>query len=120
MGSLFLDCRLLAQEPTEIASVCQSPSPINNDDPLSNNQNHHPQILGQRERSTSAPNVCFNSIGQVSESDEFILQKYSKGGYSTLHGNHQYVQLSSEFASYYFFHLSNYIIFSLFHYALSF
>lgn len=52
-----------------------------------NQLKNHPPPLGQRERSTSAPNVCYNLVGQPTDMSEDFLQRVVKGTYSTLHGN---------------------------------
>ena len=80
----------------------QPPSPQNTADESVNNATH-PAPIGQRERSTSAPNVCYNLVGQPTEQTDDFLQKFAKGTYSTLHGNLQnYMPLSSELLFFHF------------------
>lgn len=50
------------------------------------NRKDHPPPLGQRERSTSAPNVCYNLVGQPAEISDDLLHRITKGTYNTLHG----------------------------------
>ncbi|XP_035714274.1 raf homolog serine/threonine-protein kinase Raf isoform X6 [Folsomia candida] len=45
-----------------------------------------PPPLGHRERSTSAPNVCYNLVGHSAEISDDLLHRLGKGTYTTLHG----------------------------------
>ncbi|XP_021962645.1 raf homolog serine/threonine-protein kinase Raf isoform X2 [Folsomia candida] len=44
-----------------------------------------PPPLGHRERSTSAPNVCYNLVGHSAEISDDLLHRLGKGTYTTLH-----------------------------------
>lgn len=75
--------RLLAQTLNDAApDVNQSPP----DETEQFNRKDHPPPLGQRERSTSAPNVCYNLVGQSAEISDDLLHRITKGTYNTLHG----------------------------------
>ncbi|KAF4524866.1 hypothetical protein B566_EDAN012822 [Ephemera danica] len=61
---------LLAQSPDSAAGILHTGSylthPQSYPSPPTQLLRRHPHTLGQRERSTSAPNVCFNLVGQSS------------------------------------------------------
>lgn len=59
------------------------------------NRKDHPPPLGQRERSTSAPNVCYNLVGQSAEISDDLLHRITKGTYNTLHGNLRILKIMS-------------------------
>ncbi|CAL8114846.1 unnamed protein product [Orchesella dallaii] len=73
---------LLAQTIEPAAELSLSPP----DETEQYNRKDHPPPLGQRERSTSAPNVCYNLVGQSTEISDDLLHRITKGTYNTLHG----------------------------------
>ena len=77
--------RLLAQTADPCPEPCPPSSPENETHGFGR-KNHHPP-LGQRERSTSAPNVCYNVVGHPTDLTEDFIQRMTKGTYTTLHGN---------------------------------
>jgi hypothetical protein len=86
--------RLLAQSSVEpYFDVARDISPPSEKEQYGHKD--HPPPLGQRERSTSAPNVSYNLVGPSTEITDEFLHRIGKGNYTTLHGNH-FMAFSSE------------------------
>ncbi|CAG7832712.1 unnamed protein product [Allacma fusca] len=74
---------LLAQKSENTTEPCPPSSPETESQSFSRKNSHPP--LGQRERSTSAPNVCYNVVGHPTELTDDFIQRMAKGTYTTLH-----------------------------------
>jgi hypothetical protein len=58
-------------------------SPTNLVEPFSDKD---PPPLGHRERSTSAPNVCYNLVSHSTEISDDLLHRLGKSTHNTVHG----------------------------------
>jgi len=69
----------LAQTTEPLLERCLSPP----DEAGGFQRKNHPPPLGQRERSTSAPNVCYNVVGQhpTEISDEILHRVKGNSGF---------------------------------------
>ncbi|KAI4486407.1 hypothetical protein M0804_005777 [Polistes exclamans] len=83
---------LLAHNPEREAGILQLPSGYGLSRSMSpslapSRNQRHPRSLGQQDRSSSAPNVCFNMVrsgGEPTNLDEYSSKRKERGGYLLL------------------------------------